>query len=174
MNSINLAGVGDRSSRDPLAPKNQNRTPRPLFEKYDSEYHFTLDAAASHENALCDQYCTVDGYFRSGEQAIYEGGLDGVSIARIWRRADGPVWCNPPYGTGLVEPFVREWAKAYLDRGVTSVFLIPARVEQPWFHDWVLPYARIDWLRGRVAFDDWEGKPQASAGFPCLVARFDR
>ena len=34
------------------------KTPKWLFDKYDSIYHFTLDAAASVENAKCEKYYT--------------------------------------------------------------------------------------------------------------------
>ena len=35
-------------------------TPKNLFEELDREFHFTLDAAASHENHKCDKYYTAD------------------------------------------------------------------------------------------------------------------
>lgn len=33
-------------------------TPQELFEKLDGEFHFTLDACATHENAKCKRYFT--------------------------------------------------------------------------------------------------------------------
>jgi phage N-6-adenine-methyltransferase len=172
--SIILAGKSDTDSRNPLAAKNQTRTPRGLFDEQNAIYGFTLDAAASHENALVADYCTVAGSFGRDPAAPdwQWSDRDGVRIAETRHAGDGVAWINPPYGTGLILPFVEAWAKAYLRRGAKSVFLLPSRTEQPWFHEWVLPYAEIEWLRGRLRFDDHLGNPQAGAGFPCFLARF--
>ena len=35
------------------------RTPTKLFEKLDREFSFKLDAAADHDNHLCDKYLTL-------------------------------------------------------------------------------------------------------------------
>lgn len=58
---------------------NEWTTPRELFDELNAEFHFTLDAASTDENALCEQHYTVDD--------------DGLS--QEWA---GSVWLNPPYG----------------------------------------------------------------------------
>ena len=57
------------------------RTPKDFFRELDQEFHFGLDAAASHENAKCERYFTPE--------------TDGLS--RPWS-GYGAVFCNPPYG----------------------------------------------------------------------------
>ena len=42
----------------PTAKTVEWSTPQELFDKYNSVYHFTLDAAASDENAKCERYFT--------------------------------------------------------------------------------------------------------------------
>ena len=55
-------------------------TPRWLFDLLDEEFHFTLDAASTDENALCERHYTEDD----------------DSLSKSW---DGEiVWLNPPYG----------------------------------------------------------------------------
>ena len=58
---------------------NEWATPRDLFEQLDAEFHFTLDAASTDENALCEKHYTIDD--------------DGLK--QEWT---GSVWLNPPYG----------------------------------------------------------------------------
>jgi hypothetical protein len=69
-------------------------TPPELFAELDKEFHFTLDVAATAENALCERYYTKE--------------TDGLS--QSWQ-TDGVVWCNPPYGRSVAK-WVR---KAYLE-----------------------------------------------------------
>jgi site-specific DNA-methyltransferase (adenine-specific) len=56
------------------------RTPDALFRKLNDEFHFTLDAAATANNAKCEQFFT-------GER----------------------VWLNPPFGRGMREWVRKAW-----------------------------------------------------------------
>lgn len=135
-------------------------TPPDLFKFYDDIHHFTLDVCASPINAKCARYYTP---------------ADG-SLATPWH---GEVcWMNPPYGSEIVD-WVRKAAKQSI-AGVTIVALLPARTDSQWWHEWVAPYAHIDFLKGRVPFikPDWipsrkrDGTIQTPAGapFPSAVA----
>jgi len=135
-------------------------TPPDLFKFYDDIYHFTLDVCASPINAKCDRYYTLK---------------DG-SLAAPWH---GEVcWMNPPYGSEIVD-WVRKAARQSKG-GATIVALLPARTDNEWWHEWVAPYAHIDFLRGRVPFikPDWlptrkkDGtiKTPTGAPFPSAVA----
>jgi phage N-6-adenine-methyltransferase len=106
-------------------------TPQSLFDELNSEFHFTLDVAASKQNHKCEKYFTIKD--------------DGLRQA--W---SGVVWCNPPYGKAV--SLWLEKAIAEQERGVTSVFLVFARTDTSWFHDLVLPNAKVRFLRGRVKF----------------------
>lgn len=125
--------------------KDDRPTPDSVFLPLDDEFGFTLDAAASPENAKCEKFYTADD--------------DGIS--QPW---EGVVWCNPPYSEiGL-------WArKAQESRATaTSVLLLPASTDVAWFHDWVLPFAEIRFLRGRISF----GNTQNKAPFGSMLAIF--
>ena len=112
-------------------------------------WHFTLDAAASDENAKCARYFTAAD--------------DG--LVKSW--AGERVWLNPPYGRALPA-----WiAKAYREslRGALVVMPIPARTDTAAWHDYIFPHAsEVIFLRGRLKF----GGSDASAPFPSVIVRF--
>jgi len=175
-----LAGKSDAASADPTSAKNSLTTPRDLFDRLNAKRHYTLDAAASHENALVDRYCTVDGFFDGGGRILLRDELispDGIKIAETWCPEDGVVFVNCPYGKGLIAPFIAAWATAARERGVESDFLIPAnKTEQPWWHEWVWDNATgsrrpwvtgIEFIEGRVKYGGLDGAP-----FPSCVVSF--
>ena len=122
-------------------------TPQALFDQLNSEFHFTLDAAALPINAKCPRFFTPTD--------------DG--LVQEW---NGTVWCNPPYGK-TVGRWVEKANKSSLD-GTTVVMLLPARTDTRWFHDFVYGKATIRFLRGRLKF----GGSKNSAPFPSMVAIF--
>ena len=106
-------------------------TPLRFYRELDAEFHFTLDAAASDENAKCAHYFTAQ---TDGLKQSWEGHT---------------VWCNPPYNE------VGKWAEkaaAEAERGVTSILLTFARTDTRWFHDHVLGKAEIRFVKGRIHF----------------------
>lgn len=112
------------------------RTPRKLFEDLDQEFHFTLDAAASDENHLCDRYYTAE--------------TDG--LAHDWQGET--VFCNPPYGRGVTVEWVRKAAQEAEKGNCTIVMLLFARVSTGWFHDYIYRKHEVRFPRGRLKFDD--------------------
>lgn len=117
------------------------RTPRSFFDPLHARHGFTLDAAASDDNALLPRY-----YTRADN-----------ALLQPW---DGRVWCNPPYSR--LEPWL---AKAWTEmrRGTDLiVMLLPAnRTEQRWWHEHVEPFRdgrapsdgirlTVEFVRGRV------------------------
>ena len=44
--------------------------------------------------------------------------------------------------------------------------LIPARTDTKWFHNYVLPYSKIFYIKGRLRF----GSNKGSAPFPSILA----
>jgi phage N-6-adenine-methyltransferase len=136
------------------------QTPPDLFAELDEEFHFTLDAAASHENALCERYFTEEE--------------DGLS--RSW--AEEVVFCNPPYARWQLFRWVR---KAYLETGAwntTVVMLIPTSVETEWFHTYVWDTeaqrardgVEVRFLKGRPRFIDPRNKAKSYKGWRPLTA----
>lgn len=123
-------------------------TPQAIFDKLNDEFHFTLDAAATPENAKCERY--------------YTKAEDGLKMP--W---GGVVWCNPPYGREIGLWVKKAYESAHENGGVV-VMLIPARTDTKWFHDYVLHRAEIRFIAGRLKF----GGAKNSAPFPSMVVIF--
>ena len=121
-------------------------TPQDFFDKLNEEFHFTLDAAASSDNAKCTNYFTEE--------------RDG--LAQSW--GGHTVWCNPPYcrKTGL---WVKKAYEEHQRTGCTVVMLLPSRTDVKWFHDYILGKAEIRFIKGRLKF----GGSKNSAPFPSIV-----
>lgn len=124
------------------------RTPPELFRLLDDEFHFTLDAAATPENALCPRYLT------EADDAL----------SQEWR---GTVFCNPPYR--WCDSFVRHANRQAWSGRAIVVMLIPVRGDTGWWHDVALRADEIRWLRGRVRFT--EGATTAPFASAVLVLR---
>ncbi len=123
------------------------RTPRELFDRLDAKYHFTLDAAATAENALCKSY--------------YTEADDGLS--KSW---DGEiVFCNPPYDRS-----VDKWVKkgSEIKRGI-CVMLLAARTDTRRFHNWIYHQAEVEFIKSRVHFLHPDGTPAGAAPFPSMI-----
>ncbi len=122
------------------------RTPPELFARLNRRFQFDYDAFASHENALCDDYSTVDGTHDCGD---WFPEFNGLTFPWDGHR----VFMNPPYTRGLIEQCV-EKAFNERDNAAIIVALIPAATETRWFQRYILPHCHIDWLSKRVRFID--------------------
>lgn len=119
-------------------------TPQDFFDEFDAVFHFKTDVCALPENAKCEQYYTpLD---------------DGLS--QEWR---GVCWCNPPYGREITK-----WIEKAATSNATVVMLLPARTDTKWFHKYILPFAKIGFVQGRLKFGDAKN----SAPFPSMVCIF--
>lgn len=123
-------------------------TPQDLFDRLNAVHHFDIDVCAVPENAKCVRYFTPE--------------VDGLK--QDW---NGTCWMNPPYGREIGK-WVRKAYESVSGGGGTVVCLLPSRTDTAWFHDYVLPYADIEFIRGRLKF----GKSHNSAPFPSLIATF--
>ena len=145
------------------------KTPRDLFARMNRRWAFDFDAFASHENALCRTYSTVDGTFREGclygtehPDGICPGytqidSLDGLRQDWDARR----VFLNPPYSRGLIGAAVEKCAASRNDAYMISA-LIPDARDTSWWRSFVKPYAQ-DFPIGRVRFiNPVTGEPGAS------------
>ena len=133
-------------------------TPQEFYNELNTEFSFTLDPCASHENAKCEKYYTTND--------------DG--LAQSWRGER--VFCNPPYGR-VIGKWVKKCAESDAD---VVVMLIPARTDTRWFHDYIYGSAEIRFIRGRLKFTnksiaDFTGNSKTSpAPFPSMVVVFRR
>ena len=119
------------------------QTPPSVFEPLHREFGFTIDAAASSENALLPRYWNEEN----------------DAIKQDW--SGERIWCNPPYGRYQRE-FIRKAAEMQAD---VTVLLIPARPDTAAWHDWIFPYAEIRFIRGRIKFVGAKN----SAPFPSAI-----
>ena len=98
-------------------------TPQDLFDKYNDIYNFETDVCALPENAKCKKYFTPE--------------TDGLK--QEWK---GVCWCNPPYGREI-----GKWVEKAVNSFATVVMLLPARTDTKWFHDFCLPYGKIEFIK---------------------------
>lgn len=124
-------------------------TPQAFYDNLNSEFHFTLDAAASDINHKCENYYTEE--------------TDGLRHSWGGQR----VFVNPPYGRNI-----RKWVKKSSEEAekpnTVVVMLIPARTDTSYFHDYIYGKAEIRFIRGRLKFGDGKN----SAPFPSMVVVF--
>jgi hypothetical protein len=105
----------------------------------------TLDAEFSFDHDPCPPNFTVDGLTTEWGQCNY---------------------VNPPYGRELpkwIAKCYEEWQK-----GKTVVVLIPSRTDTRWWHDYCMKATEIRYIRGRLYFDDADGR----APFPSAIVVF--
>ena len=121
-------------------------TPQDIFDKYNAIYHFETDVCAVPENAKCEHFYTPE--------------IDGLK--QEW---SGVCWCNPPYGRQIAK-----WVEKAARSNATVVMLMPARTDTKWFHDYCLPYGKIEFLRGRLRF----GGCTENAPFPSMIVVFGK
>ncbi|MGE0383467.1 MAG: DNA N-6-adenine-methyltransferase [Gammaproteobacteria bacterium] len=133
-------------------------TPDDLFDALDTEFEFTMDFAASHENAKCHHYLRIED-----DQC----GDDGLKFG--WGKIDGFGWLNPPYSRGLIEAFMHKAHKESLS-GARFVTLTRFDPSTDWWQKFVNGRAtEVRMLAHRVKF---KGAPSAY-NFPCAVSVFD-
>ena len=120
-------------------------TPQWLFDSLDSEFHFTLDAAASDQNHKCEKYYTVSDN----------------ALKRPWGRS---TFVNPPFGRG-VDKWVEKAAAECRGGGSTVVMLLPARTDTQWFHRWIYHRHEVRFMNGRIKF----GGSKINAPFPTMI-----
>jgi phage N-6-adenine-methyltransferase len=120
-------------------------TPPDLFKRFDAQYGFTLDAAASRLNAKCVRFNSLE------EPEKYP-----------W--TDEVVWCNPPYSD--ISRFV---ARAAERQAKVTVMLLPVRTDTKWFHTYCTGEGvTLRFLRGRVKFLR-DGVPMGSPPFASMI-----
>ena len=123
-------------------------TPQDFFDKLMATYRFTLDVCATAENAKCADFYTKE-----------DNGL-----TKYWA---GRCWMNPPYGRDI-KYWVKKACKSARDNGALVVCLLPSRTDTAWWHDYVLPYGEVTFIRGRLKF----GGAKNSAPFPSAIVVF--
>jgi len=130
---------------------NEWETPRQLFKMLNSEFNFTLDPCATHENHKCPKYFTLK-----------ENGL-----RQDW--GNEVVFMNPPYGGSTRNWIKKAWHES--KRGATVVCLIVSSTDRSYWHDYIFPYAaQIRFIRGKIKFSD----AKSTAPFASAIVIFSK
>lgn len=130
--------------------KNDWETPIEFFNELNKEFNFTLDVCANETNHKCKRYYTEKE--------------DGLS--KSWEGET--VYCNPPYSAKEQNKWVE---KCYEEsKHAEVVMLLPARTDTERFHKYILPYAEIRFLKGRLKFVG----AKDPAPFPSMLVIFRR
>lgn len=121
-----------RSKQDYCTPDNFLEA---VYNKFDIEA-FSIDLAASAENAVCRDYYTKE--------------MD--SLVLPWNSFGGWNWCNPEYTH--IAPWVQKAYEETLldDYQSKTLMLLPAGVGSNWWRDWVHGKCVVHLLNGRLTF----------------------
>lgn len=127
-------------------------TPDATFQALNSEFNFTLDAAATAANAKCERYFSI----------VHDG------TRQSWKNET--VWLNPPYSRGKQNRFIEKAAHAAQREGATVVMLIPARPDTVSWHRHIIgqPDVEVRFIKGRLRFGD----STDPAPFPSAIVIF--
>ena len=129
--------------------KDDWETPRKLFEELNKEFSFDVDVAASDENAKLPKYFTKED----------------DALVHNW---DGNVFCNPPYGRQIGKWLQKGYEEHLREQDRVIVFLIPARTDTSYWHNFIFDKAEIRFLRGRLKFEVG-GESKDAAPFPSAL-----
>jgi site-specific DNA-methyltransferase (adenine-specific) len=117
-------------------------TPRDFYNALNYEFRFDYDPCPLHGKV----------------GPLY--GADGLHDSWEGKR----VFCNPPYGADKIYAFMSKAQDAAL-----AVFLVPARTDVAWFHEFAIKQAReIRFIRGRLKF----GNAKDVAPFASMLVIF--
>lgn len=132
---------------------------------------FIADMAATRDNALCPIYFTKeDDTLTMPMEAIVDRLLASITNPLPAVHA---LWCNPPYGSTGLEPWIDRAAEVSLLTGLPWIMLLPAsRSEQPWFHSRPAEDMNLTYLKERVDYLRADGLPGGRPNHPSHVVTF--
>jgi hypothetical protein len=146
------------------------RTPLRLYRAIQQHLgvFFIADMAAAAENALAP--C----YFDKDYDTLAQPAED--IVARILRAHPNPdprrhaLFCNPPYGSTGLEPWLLKARQVSTISGLAWVNLLPAsRTEQDFFYALAPAEYRLDFLRRRADYLRANGLPGGRPNHPSML-----
>jgi len=122
-----------------------------------------FSSLSDHWSTPADVYARLNAEFAfTFDPCPLQATEDGAKMA--W---SGRVFCNPPYSR--IAEFIRRGLYDLSEyRCSVLVFLVPARTDTAWFHDYCMKANEIRFIRGRLKF----GGSKNSAPFPSMVVVF--
>ena len=138
-----MALVGFKAKNHPQQKANplvdDRALPMSEFEKLNAEFRFTIDAAASAENAKLPRFYSIEN----------------CGLKASW--AGERVYCNPPYSN--IAPWVQKAAFDEPDAELIVMVLPANRTEQMWWQKYIEPFRdrsgawlHTRFLSGRMRF----------------------
>ncbi|ACK47130.1 DNA N-6-adenine-methyltransferase [Shewanella baltica OS223] len=137
-----------------MSTKDSYRTPRAVYDFYDHQYHFVLDAAASDINARSQRYITEqqNTHETNWFHAAFGAPGDALGKTHPEARTGHYVWMNPPYSN--IGPFV-ETAIKWQAKGLGCVMLVMMDQSVGWFKRAVEHCQEVHLvIGGRLSFVD--------------------
>lgn len=131
------------------------RTPDDLWDELHHRFKFTLDAAASAENAKLACHLS----------------READALVRPWGRHR--VWCNPPY-SDLSAWVSKAWQEMRAGCPLIVMLLPANRCEQQWWQAWVEPYRDKPGARFGPMGEDLRGAVTLKCEFLAGRLRFKR
>lgn len=128
---------------------NEWETPQEVFDHWDELFEFDMDVAASDKNHKCPNFITKEN----------------DALKSFWGRRN---FLNPPYGRGMILPFVK---KAYEESllGSLTVGLLPVATSTKWWTQYVGKADYVYFYPHRINFLR-EGVVVKGVAFdPCIV-----
>jgi phage N-6-adenine-methyltransferase len=129
-------------------------TPKVIYDRLNKIFKFDLDPCTTADNPL-------------NTPNIYTKKVSGLEHTWV-----GNVFVNPPYNKEIIK-WLEKAMKEFKEEHVKNVvFLLPARTDTKWFHDYIYlnPIAHITFLRGRLKFRGAKN----SAPFPSMIVVFSK
>lgn len=125
-------------------------TPWELFQTWNlSHGPIGLDVCATVENRKCARYFSP-------------------SINGLFQPWEGVCWMNPPYGREIGRWIAKAVQEVVTGNAKRVICLLPARTDTSWWHELVLRYGDVHFLRGRVRFEG----AKHHAPFPSAIVIF--
>ena len=124
-----------------------------------TDFRLSRKSKSDNWETPAELYSELNAEFHFNDDPCPIGGNGGLE--REWGSS---VFMNPPYSDPTA------WVKkAYQEslKGKVVVGLLRGDTSTRWFHNWVLPYAQLRFIKGRVKFN---GKP---APFASIIAIWD-
>ena len=138
------------------------RTPLEVFEPLHREFAFSLDAAASDENRLCEAFI--------GEDQDALGPTPWTDYITEDAHLLPTIWLNPPYGRTVGQWIERADREA--QRGCVVACLVSACTDTKWWAAWAWKASEIRFVVGRIKFIDHEGNRKAAARMGSSIVIF--
>ena len=135
--------------------------------KLNTKHHACYKSATPEWGTPPDLYSALDKEFHFDFDPCPPNSVwDGREVSWQGKR----VFCNPPYGRGI-DKWLTKGREAIL-----AVFLLPARTDTVWFHDYALRADEIRFFRGRLQFSKDHIAPKTEwhqgAPFPSILVVF--